>query len=174
MVTAGIGFAAPRRAYFYFPVSPFIGGRPMKTLYLPVSALAALVLALSPGLVVADVHGGVYEECAKACNACQLECDQCATHCAQLIVAGKKEPQTTLHPCLDCATHCSAAARIVAQRGPFSDTICTACAEACKRCGDQCNKFRDDPVMKQCADECYRCEKACRDMLKHKIGRAHV
>ena len=74
----------------------------------------------------------------------------------------------TLKTCLDCATFCRAASGIVAKHGPFSDLICQACADACKRCGDAREKHgKDDPVMKACADEFRKCEKACRDMLTH-------
>jgi hypothetical protein len=91
----------------------------------------------------------------------------CSAHCAKLLSEGKKEHLMTLQTCQDCATTCSAAATIVARSGPFSDTICTACADACKKCGDECTKMKDDAMMKKCADECRACEKACRDMLKH-------
>ena len=49
------------------------------------------------------------------------------------------------------ARFCSAAGCITAKEGPFSDLICTACAGACKRCGDACEKHgANDPLMKQC------------------------
>ena len=75
-------------------------------------------------------HHAAYEECAKACNDCQRLCDMCASHCGKLVAEGKKEHLTTMRTCQDCATHCSAAACIVARMGPFSDLICTACADA--------------------------------------------
>jgi hypothetical protein len=112
-------------------------------------------------------HDAAYEQCAKACNDCEQICAACATHCADLLAQGKKEHLKTLATCRDCATTCAAAAKIVAGKGPFSDLICTACADACKRCGDACDQFKDDPMMKKCADECRKCEKACRDMLQH-------
>jgi peroxiredoxin len=140
----------------------------------PIFALAVALLIANGGGTVAqdkgkghDHHAAAYDECAKACNDCQSACDACATHCAKLVSEGKKEHLKILQTCQDCATHCSAAAGIVARKGPFSDLICKACADACKRCGDQCEKFKDDPVVKKCADECRKCEKACRDMLKH-------
>jgi len=45
--------------------------------------------------------------------------------------------------------------------------ICEPCAEACSRCGKECEKFPNDQHMKRCAEECRKCEKACRDMVKH-------
>lgn len=143
--------------------------------------LRALLGLLAVGLLVTCVgadaqnrnagdnkhHTGAYMDCAKACDACARICDACAAHCAMLLAEGKKEHLTTLQTCADCATFCSAAACITARQGPFSDAICTGCAEACKRCGDACAKFADDPMMKQCAEECRRCEQACREMLKH-------
>jgi hypothetical protein len=84
-----------------------------------------------------------------------------------LLADGKADHLKTLRTCQDCATHCAAAAGIVARKGPFSDLICTACAGACRRCGDACEKHSHDRVMKECADECRKCERACRDMLGH-------
>src|SRR5262245_49195137 len=114
-----------------------------------------------------DMHAGHFMDCAKACDDCARMCDACGAHCAKMVADGKKEHFTTLQTCQDCATHCSAAATITARRGPYSDLICIACAEACKRCGEACDKIKDDEMMKKCADECRKCEKACREMLKH-------
>lgn len=138
----------------------------MKTLCLPVLALAVSLFTVSQSLAADDPHAAAFEACAKTCNECQRACDMCAAHCAKLVAGGKKEHLTTLQTCQDCATFCSAASCIVSRTGPFSDLICKACADACKQCGDECGK-KDDPIMKKCADECRKCEKACRDMLKH-------
>jgi hypothetical protein len=87
------------------------------------------------------------------------------------MMEGHKHHFTTLQTCQDCATHCSAAATIVARQGPFSDTICKACAEACARCAKECEQHgSNDAVMKRCADECKRCEQACKDMIVHMTG----
>jgi hypothetical protein len=139
----------------------------MSKLCLPLLALGLIGFALRPGLAADETRGATYEECAKACSDCQRACDACATHCLRLVSEGKKDHLKTVRTCQDCATHCSAAACIVARKGPFADTICTACAEACKRCGDECAKFPDHAIMKKCADQCRECEKACREMLKH-------
>jgi len=112
-------------------------------------------------------HMQAFDQCAKECSDCQRACDSCAHHCAHMIASGKKEHLSSLQTCQDCATHCSAAACIMSRKGPFSDLICTACAEACARCGKECEKFPDDQHMKACAEECRKCEKACREMLKH-------
>jgi hypothetical protein len=112
-------------------------------------------------------HSQHFWDCAKACNDCGRVCDACAAHCIKLVGEGKKEHIETARTCQDCATICAAAAAVTARTGPFSDAICIACADSCKRCGDACDKFKDDPIMKNCTDECRKCEKACREMLKH-------
>lgn len=104
--------------------------------------------------------------CARACSDCQRACDSCSTHCAHMLHEGKKPHFVSLTHCQDCATVCSAASEIVARGGPFSNMICTACADACGRCAKECEKFLDDAHMKECAQECRKCEKACRDMVK--------
>jgi hypothetical protein len=118
-----------------------------------------------------DQHAAHFVQCANECADCAVVCDSCATHCANLIAQGHKEHLKTLQTCQDCSSICESAADITAKGGPFSDLICQACAEACKRCGDACAQFPNDEHMKKCADQCRKCEKACRDMLQH-IGHA--
>lgn len=115
-----------------------------------------------------DAHHAMHDKCAAACGQCALACDSCGAHCAKMLADGKKEHLNTLQTCQDCASVCAAAACIVGRHGPFSDTICKSCAEACNRCGKECDKFKDDPQMKKCADECKKCEQACREMLEHR------
>lgn len=105
--------------------------------------------------------------CAKECGDCARLCNLAAAHCETMIAEGKKEHLPTLRLSQDCAAICSTAATVVAKNGPLSDLIVTACADACKRCGDACAKFPADPILKQCADECRKCEEACRKMLKN-------
>lgn len=132
-------------------------------------ALAIPIVLCTGGSIQAQQHEHkqAFMDCAKACDDCARICDACAAHCAQMVANGEKNHLNTLQTCADCATFCSAASRIVARQGPFSDLICTSCADACKRCGDACEQFANDPMMKECAEECRKCEKACRDMLKH-------
>lgn len=106
--------------------------------------------------------------CAEECSKCQRECDSCGSHCAKLLSEGKKEHLNTLMTCRDCADFCSAAAEIVARGGPFASLICESCAEACARCGQECEKFPESEQMKRCAQACRSCEKACREMAKHR------
>jgi hypothetical protein len=114
-----------------------------------------------------DAHQAAFLTCAKACNDCQRICDACNAHCSHLVASGQKEHMKTARTCQDCATFCSAAAQIVARHGPFSDLICSSCAEACGRCGKACDEMGHDKMMKDCAEECKRCEKACREMVNH-------
>jgi len=150
----------------------------MRALFLSLLGLVAATAGLTTAAQTGDrpttghgSHDAAFESCAKACSDCQRICDMCSTHCAHLLAQGQREHVKTLHTCQDCATHCMAATSIVARRGPFSDTICKACGEACARCGKACEQFSQDEHMRRCAEECRRCEKACRDMIQH-VGHA--
>src|SRR5262245_24744154 len=143
----------------------------LRTLSLLPLAFVAILALDGSARPADDKHAHAFDACAKACGDCQRACDSCATHCARLVAEGKKEHFKTLQTCQDCATHCSAAAGIVARMGPFADLICKACAEACARCGKECDRFPDDKHMAACARECRQCEKACRDMLTHVEGK---
>ncbi len=112
-------------------------------------------------------HNAGLQACAKACSDCQRACDTCSTHCAHLVHGGNADHITTLMTCQDCADACAAAAHITARGGPFSGTICDACATICGDCAKQCEKFPDDKEMTACAEECRKCEKACKEMAKH-------
>lgn len=142
----------------------------MRTIVLPFFTVAVALFMVSNGVTAVDDehhHDAVYKKCATACTDCQKECDSCAAHCANMLAEGKKDHLRSLRTCQDCATHCSAAACIVARKGPFADLICKACAEACKRCGNECEKFKEDAHMRKCAESCRKCENACREMLSH-------
>ncbi len=115
-------------------------------------------------------HHGMMMACAKACSDCQRECDMCGHHCATMLAEGKKDHLASLATCQDCATICSASACIVARMGPFSQTVCQACAECCAKCAKECEKFPKDEHMKKCAEECRKCEKECAMMVKHMGG----
>ena len=133
---------------------------------------AGVAFASAPQADHHKMHAEQYDKCAKACADCMRECESCARHCAHMVAQGHKEHLTTLGTCPDCAEFCAAAARIVARKGPLSNTICEACAKACDECGAACEKFPNDEHMTRCAKECRACAAACREMLKHTGGHA--
>jgi hypothetical protein len=137
----------------------------LRTFFLAATFTAALMVSTTANPVDPH-HANAFIDCAKACDDCGRSCESCAAHCGRMLVEGKKEHVATHRFCVDCSTTCRAASAIVARQGPFSDLICVACADACKQCGDACEKMKGDPVMKQCAEECRKCETACREMLK--------
>lgn len=118
-----------------------------------------------------DPRMPLFLTCAKSCDDCARLCDMCSVHCAKMLADGRKEHLATLRLCQDCSTICVATARVVGKDGPMSDLLYTACAEACKRCGDACAKHGGDDMIKKCADECRRCEKVCRDLGKPALGK---
>jgi hypothetical protein len=117
-------------------------------------------------------HDHGMQACAEACSDCQRACDMCTTHCIRLLKDGKEAHIKSAMTCQDCADICAVAASIVSRSGPFSVTICEACADACAACAKQCEAFPDDEHMKECAEECRKCEKACREMIAHAAHRA--
>lgn len=113
----------------------------------------------------------VYDPCAAACRACEKACIACNKHCDGMVKAGMTEHETSRRLSADCRDLCAVSAKIVARRGPLSVATCTACAEACDRCGAECGKHPDMAEMKQCAESCARCSKACRAMITKLKGK---
>jgi hypothetical protein len=113
-------------------------------------------------------HDKAFEDCAKVCGDCALECEKCGKHCGDLVAAGQKEHQTTVGTCCDCAAICLAAMKSSATKGPFAGIICDSCAKVCDGCAAACEKHAaHDPVMARCGKACRDCAKACRDMITH-------
>ena len=124
----------------------------------------ALAQAFTQTAPAADPASGGQH--ARHISECALTCDECAAHCARKLAEGKADHMRSLQLCQDCAAVCHAASAIAARKGPLSDVILIACAEACKRCGEQCVQLKDDKMMMRCADACRTCETHCREMLK--------
>ena len=112
-------------------------------------------------------HAKHFNECAKACADCQLQCDMCFKHCQDLAAEGKKEHATTAQLCVDCADFCKLAGSLSARQSMLAGSACESCAKACDMCATSCEKFPDNKHMAQCAKSCRECAKACRAMLKH-------
>lgn len=131
------------------------------------AGLAALPTGVARAEQGADAHHEQMMKCAKACADCQISCDMCFHHCAELLTKGTKEHAKTMHLCVDCAECCSTAARLAARHSPLAAAACECCAKCNDECAAACEKFKDDKHMAMCAKSCRDCAKACREMIKH-------
>ena len=104
-----------------------------------------------------------HDDCLKACADCAKSCEMMFHHCFKLTAQGHKEHAKSARIALDCAEFCGLSARLIARMSPLMGLSCTACAEACKKCGDECGKS-DMAEMKACAEVCRKCEQSCREM----------
>ena len=135
-------------------------------LSLAVVAMVSLLLS-SAGIARADKHDQpkVFADCAKACAACQLECDMCFKYCTALLAEGKKDHDKTVQTCADCGECCKLAATLCARSSPYSTPACECCTMCCDDCATACEKFADDKHMVACAKSCRDCAKACRELV---------
>ena len=134
------------------------------------TASAAGLAALASGAnAFAQDHEHMthFETCAKACADCQIHCDSCFQHCADLVAKGDKSHVKTMHACVDCAECCKLAATLSARHSPYAAAACECCAKCNDDCAAACEKFPDDKHMAMCAKSCRDCAKACREMIKH-------
>jgi hypothetical protein len=105
---------------------------------------------------------------------CIEECASCAQACVACTDACLSEPDVRdLVRCaslnLDCADLCDATARILARQSALESSLARsvvlACAEACRLCGDECDRHSDHEHCRICAEACKRCEQACTELL---------
>lgn len=137
------------------------------------SAMAAMGAAAAGVVVVGagearahDEHAEHYEQCAKACVKCEVECEKNFHHCFTEVEGGKKEHAKAMHLSVDCAALCGVAGKLTARMSQLAGAACEACAKACEACATECEKFPDQKEMQACAKECRECAKVCKEMVK--------
>ncbi len=119
-----------------------------------------------------DRRGDGIEEkvraCIEACGACAQACVLCADSClgeravAELVACVRLD--------LDCADVCESTQRVLSRRTGEDDALVRvlvkACAEACRLCGEECDRHAaQHEHCWVCAEACRRCECACRELL---------
>jgi hypothetical protein len=108
-------------------------------------------------------------DCVEGCFDCAQACTSCADACLS------EEDVSMLTRCIrlnmDCADSCSATGRMLSrQTGTNSELIesqVRACMDACRICGDECEKHA--PKMehcKVCMESCRMTERACSQLLE--------
>jgi hypothetical protein len=114
------------------------------------------------------VAADVLSRCIDAC----YDCAQTCTACADADLAEEELP--TLVRCirldLDCADICVATGSVLSRQGEVEPTVVRAlvqaCAEACRLCGDECERHSEHMEhCRVCAEVCRECEQACNELL---------
>lgn len=101
-----------------------------------------------------------------------LECAQSCTACADACLAedGVAELRRCITLDLDCADVCTTTARVLTRltdaEQSLRRSVLQACVEACRLCGDECERHAEHHEhCRVCAESCRRCEQACREAL---------
>lgn len=106
--------------------------------------------------------------CIDACLACAQACTACADAClSEEMVA---ELGRCIRTDLDCADVCAATVAVLSRHTGYdanvTRAVLTACAAACRACGDECASHADmHGHCGVCAEACRACEQACHTLL---------
>ena len=111
-------------------------------------------------------HAGMKKSCCDACGDCANACNKAFHHCVEQASAGKPRHAKMAQTVADCAAFCALSAEMIARHSVMMTLSCRACADACRRCAQECETFDTDIDMKICLDACQRCEESCRNMVK--------
>lgn len=106
-------------------------------------------------------------ECVEACFACAGACTACADAClGEEMVA---DLASCIRLNLDCADVCEATGRVLARHAghdlKVTRSLLKACAAACRRCADECERHVAMEHCRACAEACRACEAACLEFL---------
>ena len=116
----------------------------------------------------AAVEPGPLVACIEACVDCAQSCSACADAClgeegVQLLVG-------CIRTCLDCSDICDTTGRVLTRQTGFeakvAEGVLHACAEACRACGDECERHAGHHEhCRLCAEVCRICREACVGVL---------
>jgi hypothetical protein len=106
--------------------------------------------------------------CIDACFECAQACTACADACLGEEMVAELRRCITVD--LNCGDICEATGHVLTrQTGYDPELTCaalTACRDACRRCGEECERHADMlEHCRICAEACRRCEQACDRLL---------
>jgi hypothetical protein len=104
------------------------------------------------------------QECIQNCIECHQVCLRMIQHC--LKEGGAHAEPSHIRLLQDCAEICATSANFMIRDSSFHHATCGACAELCRACDADCEKFGDDEMMRSCAEVCNRCADSCESMSK--------
>ncbi|GAA2393845.1 four-helix bundle copper-binding protein [Nonomuraea africana] len=105
--------------------------------------------------------------CIEQCLRCGQACTACADAC--LSEDNVADMATCVRTDLDCADICETTARVLSRHTGYdanlTRAVLEACAQACKACGDECERHSKHEHCAVCARACRDCERACRELI---------
>ena len=108
--------------------------------------------------------------CIEACFECGQTCTACADAC--LGEESVKELTRCIRLNLDCADICETTGRLLSRQlatdAQLARSLVEACAQACRSCGDECERHAREMNMEHCrvcAEACRRCEDTCNALV---------
>jgi hypothetical protein len=111
-------------------------------------------------------HDRMWKTCANTCGDCAKACNSAFHHCLSQAATAKGNHARMAQTVADCAAFCALSVEMLSRKSTFALLSCGACADACKRCAQECESFDADLEMRACQQECQRCEESCRKMIQ--------
>lgn len=111
-------------------------------------------------------HAAMLKSCGSVCGECNDACNKGFHHCIGQSARGKMPYAKMAQTLIDCTAFCALSAELISRGSAMMVISCQACADACRRCAQECETFDTDLDMKICLDACKRCEESCRHMVK--------
>jgi hypothetical protein len=116
----------------------------------------------------ADVESAALVDCIEACSDCAQSCTACAD--ADLAEDDVATLIRCIRLCDDCSDICTTTERVISRQTEFepalAQAILRACVEACRLCGEECERHaHHHEHCRICAEDCRRCEQACEQLL---------
>jgi hypothetical protein len=100
-------------------------------------------------------------ECIEICSRCHAVCTETLMHC--LAVGADHAAADHIGTLLDCTELCDASRSFMLRGSGLNMELRAACARACDRCADSCERLDiDDHITRNCADVCRLCAHCCR------------
>lgn len=102
------------------------------------------------------------QKCIDDCLQCHAICEQLIPYC--LDKGGMHAERIHLQKLWLCADICKTTAHFLMWGSDLHRRVCELCCEACLKCADDCDRMKDDKLLKVCADTCRTCADSCLKM----------
>jgi hypothetical protein len=134
-----------------------------------VESLVRQMLDVHPRKEAREIDETTLIACIEGCAECAEVCASCADE--SLGDPSVAEMVKSIRLCLDCSAICGVTAQIITRQTELDLDLCraqvSACLEACRVCGAECQRHAEHHVHHRiCAETCQRCADACDRLLR--------
>ena len=102
-------------------------------------------------------------KCSDTCHECMKTSNECINK--MLKGADVKKMADCIKTCIECVFFCQCCSQISSLKGNMLRECCISCMKACRKCINECKKYKYNKYCKKCVEACEKCLKQCETVI---------